>query len=160
MNKTTLFVLDLDNTIADASHRYGQAGPEPARHDQPAYEHWLQLVQSNQTLLKDAPIPGMIDMCWGLFRAGHFVYITSRERKYRPVTQEWLRVQGLPTAPLYMRPDDNWEEAHELKFRTIDDLLTEYPDLESVVVVDDDPSGQLEKVCLKQGWTFLKAVRS
>lgn len=156
----TLFVLDLDNTIADASRRFAKAGKEPNRDDRDAYITWLENVQSAQSLRKDDQIPGMCDLAWALYKGGDMVYVTSRERKYRGVTQEWLRLEGFPTVPVYMRPDGSWEEAHDLKESIITNIIKDLGDgvIDNVVVLDDDPSGELAKVCKRKGWTMLKAA--
>lgn len=153
----TLFVVDIDNTIADASRRLEAAGPEPEKGNKAAYIRWLEDVQNDYSLAADPQIRGMRDLIAGLTNSGDVIYLTSREEKYRKVTRAWIEMNEFPPAPLYMRQDGSWEDAHELKRVIIEDVLEDNQFLEHVVVLDDDPSGKLAEVCKESGWTFLKA---
>lgn len=152
----TLFVVDLDNTVADASRRLAHAGPEPDKADKASYSTWLSNVQNKYSLAADPKVAGMCDLVWGLYKAGDMIYLTSREEKYRDVSKEWLYNNEFPPAPMYMRNNGSWDHAHDLKERVIKEFLQENPFIEEVVVLDDDPSGELTKVCKKNGWTMLK----
>lgn len=153
-----LYVIDLDGTVVDAAERLRKAGPEPARVDKDAYTEWLGVVQSEQLLKHDRPVPGMIDMVWALVKAADVVFLTAREAKWRPITQEWIRKNQIPPIPLYMRPNDSYEETHEFKRRAIREIVHDlHGAVDEVVVIDDDPSGKLQEVCRKEYWTFLKA---
>ena len=44
----TLFVFDIDATIADAGWRNKLAGPEPARKNWKEYKKWLGKIQSKK----------------------------------------------------------------------------------------------------------------
>lgn len=154
-----LVIVDIDATIADATKRLKVAGPEPDRNDKAAYLAWLDRVQNAKSLAADQPVPGMEELCAALsnFYKCQLYYVTSREEKWRSVTWDWLRLYGFlgHSMELLMRPNADWRSSGEFKEEVIKSLLTESK--ESVIVIDDDEKGDLEVVCKRNGWTFLKA---
>jgi hypothetical protein len=153
---STLFILDIDGTIADFGRRLKEAGPEPSRQDKAAYEKWVNLI--NRGMEDDTPVEGMQSLARGIIflDTNEVVYLTGREEKHRKITEDWLERYKFHGKELVMRPDDNYQETHEFKEDAIDDMIVNFrPD--AVVVIDDDQSGELEKVCKRRGWTFLKA---
>lgn len=157
---STLFVVDIDGTIADFGRRLEKAGPEPVRSDKERYAKWVETI--NAELAADQPVPGMSSLLYALvctnYGDGDVVYLTGREEQLREITKQWIEhhITAHP-AELVMRPNDNCQEIHAFKEDAIDDLLINYlPN--AVVVIDDDQSGELEKVCKRRGWTFLKAM--
>jgi hypothetical protein len=106
----------------------------------------------------DTPVEGMQSLARGIIflDTNEVVYLTGREEKHRKITEDWLERYKFHGKELVMRPDDNYQETHEFKEDAIDDMIVNFrPD--AVVVIDDDQSGELEKVCKRRGWTFLKA---
>lgn len=156
---STLIIVDIDGTIADATRRFKEAGPEPARHNAAQYTAWVNDVQNAVSLLADPPVAGMRDMLHALNAIGlvEMVYLTSREEKWHDVTQAWLVENKFPLLPLYMRPDSSMEETEALKERVIRQCKYMFKATD-VVVIDDDQQGKIEKMCLKNGYTFLKAM--
>lgn len=153
---STLFAIDLDGTVVDAAARLRAAGPEPTRIDKAAYNEWLLRVQSSESLANDRPVPGMVELLWGLANNPHarVVYLTAREEKWRDVTTEWLHKNGFPMMPIIMRQENDWRTSGEYKAQTIDGWADHY---KSVVVIDDDTGGDIERECHSRGITFLKA---
>lgn len=153
----TIFIVDIDGTVAHAGRRFLEAGPEPVRDNKDVYDSWVRRVQSKESLSSDTPVPGMCS----LVRALHsypFVrtyYLTSREEQWREITVKWLRTNGFPVIPLLMRANGNYVEGAEFKETTIDTLVQETGATE-VVMIDDDGRGDLEAMCKRRGWTFLK----
>ena len=152
----TLFIIDVDGTITNASERLKRAGKEPSKYNIDEYKAWLSAVQNRTTLLGDSPVPGMADLVWGLSTIGQIAYVTAREEKWRGVTEEWMERNDFPMAILEMRPDDTYEETVQYKEDAILNLLEHYS-ADSVVVIDDDPEGTLAPMYEDNGWTFLKA---
>lgn len=153
----TYFFIDLDGTVTNAKRRFEAAGKEPARHDKEAYLTWLAKVQNAESLAADEVVNGMQSLLWALKGYGTEVYfLTSREEQWREVTEKWLKRNDFNGIKLYMRPNDNWQDSGTLKEGMIDMLTQQYPG--KVLVIDDDPTGDLQKVCQKRGWTLLKAV--
>lgn len=149
-----LFVLDIDATLADAAERFQAAGPEPTRESREAYIRWLELVQDRDRLLSDKAVPGMVALTWGLASAGTLLYLTSREERWREATLLWLQKHGFPSARIAMRAPDDWRGGGEFKRSMIE--IYRKPG-QTVVVLDDDPIGDIEKACKAAGYTFLKA---
>jgi FMN phosphatase YigB (HAD superfamily) len=158
----TLFVFDIDGTLADATRRFAKAGHEPSRGDKAAYLRWLDEVQNKDALLEDAQVRGMRDLVQGASKMGQIVYVTSREEKYRGVTLLWLHRNGFPSPHLlYMRGADDWRSSGDLKEAIIKVLAIPYERGSwgtGVIIVDDDPRGDVQEMAHRNGWTFLKAT--
>jgi hypothetical protein len=156
----TLFFIDIDNTLADASKRFKKAGSEPSRKDKKKYNAWVKAVQNKRSLMEDKPVPGMWAVITRLYMMhSSMEYVTSREEKWHQVTERWLRENSFPPLSINYRPNGSYTETHILKEQMIKKLVAEYEEeygTTSVVVIDDDPSGKLSKVCKKSGWTMLK----
>lgn len=154
---STLFILDIDGTLAHAGRRIDKAGPEPTRHIKETYDAWVTRI--NAGMGNDSPVPGMRDLCTLLSRDagfGYLVYLTSREDKYFSDTAQWLFDHGFPMEQLIMRPEGNIQEGAVFKERVINLAKYQYK-ADAVVVVDDDGRGEIEEMCSKNGFTFLKA---
>lgn len=160
----TLFVVDIDGTIAHAGRRFERAGAEPSREDKAIYDSWVSQVQDANSLLEDEAVTGMDALCWALSRfskgpLASFCYLTSREERWRDITEIWLKKRGFPDAastPLYMRKNGDYTEGKDYKEREITTLKQAYG-ANSVLVIDDDEHGQIEEVCKRNNWGFLKA---
>lgn len=155
---SVLFVIDIDGTIADAGRRFAEAGPEPSRDNKLVYDAWVRAVQSPESLSSDKPVPGMLALCraLGYYPFDHVVYLTSREERWRLVTEEWLTTHKFPRLALIMRGNGNYLEGGEFKESTIDTLM-QTKNASDIVVIDDDGRGDIEDMCKRRGWTFLKA---
>jgi hypothetical protein len=149
----SIFVLDIDGTIADGRRRFIAAGQEPDREKEPeAYERWKAAV--NAGIEHDVPVPGMLDFVRAV--ADQAVYMTARGSSLRAPTREWLKRHGFPDLLVIMRAEEDYRPSAKFKEWAIERLLTS--DHEHVVVVDDDQRGELRDVCKRRGWTFLLAV--
>lgn len=149
-----LFAVDIDGTLADASRRFAQAGPEPSRSCKDSYLRWIDSVQDAKSLSEDKPVPGMLPLVWGLAEVGNLLYLTSREQRWLDVTSSWLACHGFPQARIAMRAPNDWRDAGELKRSHISIYRKEN---QPVVILDDDPTGEIEAMAKAQGYTFLKA---
>lgn len=149
----SLFVVDIDGTIANGRRRFIFAGDEPNRETEPgAYEQWKLRVNSG--IEHDEPVPGMLDLVKAV--QDRAVYMTARGSSLRAPTREWLRKHGFPDLLCIMRAEEDVRPSAKFKEWAIQKLMTS--DHESIVVVDDDERGELEEVCKRRGWTFLRAV--
>lgn len=154
----TLFVFDIDGTVADARARFAAAGKEPPRKNNVAHTEWLSRVQDKNSLLEDKAVPGMLTLLWAVQSWGaSAIYLTAREEQWREVTEKWLKQREINFFPIYMRPDGNQQTYAEFKRGVIATISAQQKN-SAVVVLDDDPLGELQKVCKAQGWTFLKAL--
>jgi len=153
----TYFFIDIDGTVANATRRFAAAGKEPHRHEKEKYAEWLSKVQNAVSLMQDVPVKGMQTLLWALQSYGAEVaFLTAREERWRHVTESWLKAKEFGSVKVYMRPNDNWQDAGTLKENIIDALTQQYPG--NVVIIDDDPLGELQIVCKRRGWTLLKAA--
>jgi len=159
----TTFIIDIDGTLCEYKRRMEVAGPEPER-GTPQHWEWLDKIQLPEDLIKDNPIPGMKELVWaistfcalkhGLMEHREVVYLTARNENLRQATNDWLQIHGFPELNLFMRPEHETVENHELKRSIIRAFRG------TKVIIDDDPSGKLADVCLQEGWTFLKPITS
>lgn len=150
--------MDIDGTIANATERFKKAGPEPKERGK-EYSAWLQRVQNELLLTQDEPVKGMKALCYAFSHnpVTSLVYLTGRSEIYREVTEDWLFKHRFPQfhAPLLMRPKQNRQGNGILKERLIKAYLQNSK--EDVIVIDDDYNGDIEEMCLRNGYTFLKA---
>lgn len=153
----TLLILDLDGTVAHGGRRFEKAGEEPNKEDRDQYMQWLERIQDDKSLLEDKPVSGMSELAHSFTRHYDIVYLTSREQKYSSVTHQWLLKHGFPLADIIMRPTGSFEDTADFKEGHIA-ALQGYGDYDNILVIDDDVTGELEKRCHKNGWTFLKAL--
>lgn len=152
---SVLFVVDIDGTISNGEARFKEAGPEPLRHNKIVYDAWVGIV--NRNMQYDKPVLGMRELCWAMSVESTMLYLTSREDKHLEDTQEWLSQNGFPTGPqLIMRPMDNYDDGAVFKEKMVKLALMRYG-IRTVVMIDDDGQGDIEVMCAKNGWTFLKA---
>lgn len=153
-----LLVIDIDGTIAHAGDRFAKAGPEPKRDDREVYTAWVNRVQTAESLAADKPVAGMATLLldWAFSQHIEPVYLTSREEKWRTVTEKWLKDNNFPNYRLVMRQDNDWSDTAKYKEAYISWVL-KYTQLETAVVIDDDEHGTIEAMCARNGWTFLKA---
>lgn len=155
----TVFAVDLDGTVLDNRDRLTKAGPEPDRNDLPALFKWLDVLMDRETMPHDKQVPGMRALAWALYVSLYntfgekVIYLTARNENLRDLTEQWLKNNGFPNFELHMRGKDDVQADFSLKR----DLIRSF-NAQNVVVIDDDPSGNLERVCREEGWTMLKAV--
>jgi hypothetical protein len=154
----TLFVFDIDATLADATERFAKAGKEPSRESQQEYLAWLERLQTRESLALDNPVAGMANLLHALWAGGGTLcYVTGREECYRQVTLDWLLEHRFPlTGPLFMRKPGDWGSVRQVKEPWIK-YQQQVLQATSVIVVDDDPNGDVALMCQDNGWTFLKA---
>lgn len=158
----TLFVCDIDGTIADSGPRFKSAGFEPDR-DKSKEEHeaWLHKVQSESMVLKDVPVPGMLSLVNAIQHNNadfmQAIYLTGRTEDLRIATELWLYKNNFPMAiALHMRPLLCYDKAGIFKECVIRREV-ENKKYDAVVVMDDDYLGDVEEMCKRNKWTFLKA---
>lgn len=120
-----LAVIDIDGVVADVRHR-------------------LHLIQARTrqwdaffaAAADDPPLADGVALVRELARDHDVVWLTGRPERNRPLTRRWLAAQGLPDAPLLMRPDRDRRPA---KVTKREELRWMRADREVAVVVDDDP---------------------
>lgn len=156
INENVFVFMDIDGCIANAEKRFLRAGPEPKRAHPEAHKEWLKTVQTLEELATDQPVAGMAELCTSLASRTKFYYLTSRGSSLLSVTWQWLVRNSFPTAELLMRSDLDKRDLGEYKEAYID-TITKKCNNPIIIVFDDDEHGELEEVCKRRGWTFLKA---
>ncbi|MER5978207.1 hypothetical protein ABT142_17040 [Streptomyces sp. NPDC001857] len=136
-----LAVFDLDNTLADTSHRQRFLERRP--------RDWNAFFAAAP---QDPPIPEGVALAVESARVCEVVYLTGRPERCRRDTLEWLARHGLPDGRVYMRRDDDRRPARRTK---LDVLRRLGRDREVRILVDDD-----ELVCddaERAGFAVLRA---
>lgn len=119
-----LAVFDIDGVLADVSHRL----------------HFLDVHRWEKFFAAAHADPLLDEGADRLAEAlDHYdvVYLTGRPERNRRLTERWLAGFGLPTGPLYMRPDDDLRPARYVKREVLRGLARER---EIAMILDDDPA--------------------
>ncbi|MEJ8279154.1 hypothetical protein [Pseudonocardia spirodelae] len=129
-----LAVFDIDGVLADVSHRL----------------HFLD-VHRWEKFFAAAHADPLLDEGAERLRAAQadhdVVYLTGRPERNRRLTETWLARVGLPTGPLFMRPDDDHRPARWVKREVLRLLARER---EIAMILDDDPA--VVRVLAEDGW--------
>lgn len=140
----TLFVVDIDGTVADSMPR---AEKISQLHGSPHSDYWGDLelddfLDSDQ-IMSDAVLTGaekLQDIVSAL--GAEMVFLTGRSERGRDPTRRWLREKlGIPdSVPLFMRPDDDHRPGGISKPEILKrHVLPQWPD-HRLVFLDDDPN--------------------
>lgn len=136
-----LAIFDIDGTVSDCRHRVHYAkGPEP---------EWEKFFAASG---EDAALTHGVGLAQRYAAAGTLAWLTGRPERFRPITTEWLSRHGLPSVPLYMRPNDDLTPAADFKSRQ----LAELAKLHEIALVVDDDEGVLAALA-DAGWPILRA---
>lgn len=127
-----LAVFDLDGVVFDDSHRVAFA----------LAKNWGEYFTPTRVLADP-----VFDMARTLIRimqedGWEIAYLTGRRNDIRPVTEKALDLAGLPMGRLTMRdyPEPQGKlRLAEYKVNVLRDLMNTRPDLEDVVLFEDDP---------------------
>lgn len=162
-NSNLLIFVDIDATISHVGDRFTAHPPpvEKNRHN-PVYQQWLIDVQAPELLAKDTPVPGMQQFVEAFPNA---IYLTSRSEIHKEDTLKWLRIHHFPPRGLTMRVEGDLRHYYDFKEDAINYMLKQRADQDNsdinaynVIIVDDDPKGELEKLCIRNGWVHLRAT--
>ncbi|NUR03779.1 MAG: hypothetical protein HOY79_46895 [Streptomyces sp.] len=131
-----LAIVDIDDTVSDSRPRqFHLDKPEP---------DWEAFFAASGS---DEPLPEGVALAMELAAAGPMMWLTGRPDRYRTITDEWLRAQGLPPSPLDMRPDGDMRPAAVFKAERIGQIAA---DNEIGLIVDDDD--QVVATLRAAGW--------
>ncbi|MEU2537812.1 LNS2 domain-containing protein [Streptomyces iakyrus] len=140
-SKAPLAVFDLDNTLADTTHRQRFLERRP--------KDWDGFFSAAP---QDPPVPEGIALVRESARECEIVYLTGRPERCRRDTLDWLAAQGLPEGRVHMRRDADRRPARFTKLEILRRLARTR---EVRVLVDDD-----ELVCAdarRAGFTVVRA---
>lgn len=135
-----ILVLDIDNTIADCSHRLHLIKDGKSVED-------LRRFMAVEEVAKDLPFPKAQEAL-NLIRhqISQLIIVTGRNEYLREVTENWLKEHFLLDSKDYiliMRPTGELSPATEHKIGRLEKVLStlydEYYPMLPVVAIDDDP---------------------
>ena len=119
-----LAVFDIDGVLADVSHRLHFL-------DVHRWERFFSAASADPLLEEGA------DRLRAAQDAYDVVYLTGRPERNRALTERWLAGHGLPTGPLFMRPDEDHRPARFVKREVLRAFARTR---EVAMVLDDDPA--------------------
>ncbi|WP_051232081.1 phosphatase domain-containing protein [Pseudonocardia asaccharolytica] len=131
-----LAVFDIDGVLADVTHRLHFLDARPQR-----WERFFAAADRDPLLEEGAKRLRVA------LTAHDVVYLTGRPERNRRLTERWLARHGLPTEPLYMRPDDDHRPARIVKREVLRGLAGSRT---VASVIDDDPA--VVAVLEAEGW--------
>lgn len=134
-------VFDLDNTLADTSHRQRFLERRP--------RDWDAFFAAAP---EDPPLPEGIALVLASAEECEIVYLTGRPERCRRDTLAWLAAQGLPEGRVHMRRNDDRRPARRTKLEILERLGRTR---EIRVLVDDD-----ELVCADAEQAGFAVVRA
>jgi len=120
-----LILIDIDGTISDSRWRDDLAESR-------------QWDAFHSQLIHDPPVKPMLKLLSTLSDCGVFlVGITGRPERYRQATMEWMLTHGVQLDELWMREDDNYSKAADLKPKIAEIIMQEHS-YEEVLFIDDN----------------------
>ena len=130
------FIVDVDGTVADCSHRL----------------HWIKSKPKNWKAFyagieHDKPIAPVVAMVRTLDEGCNIVFCSGRPEDYRDATQKWLDTHVGVIAPLYMRPKGDYRSDDLVKLELLERIRTDGYDPR--VAFDDRK--RVKKMWVEQG---------
>ncbi|MFR9787531.1 hypothetical protein ACL07V_02450 [Streptomyces sp. MB22_4] len=107
-NVRPIAVFDLDNTLADTSHRQHYLRARP--------KDWDGFFAAAPA---DPPLAEGVALARESARDCEIVYLTGRPERYRRDTRDWLAAHRLPAGDLHMRGDADRRPARFTKLATL-----------------------------------------
>lgn len=141
-----IIVIDIDNTLADATWREGLIQEEG----------WDAFHAAGKD---DQPIKAMaklMDALCGATQITEIVALTARPNKYRAQTIQWLVSNNIYVDDVVMRPDDDYSPSKELKIKLAKEYFKDCWDQVGLVIDDH------EEVCAAfraEGITCLQVLK-
>ncbi|MER7273488.1 HAD family acid phosphatase [Dactylosporangium sp. NPDC000244] len=129
-------IIDIDGTVANCRHRQHLVTGET-----PNWEAFFASAALDESLPEGVAVANEHAL------DSTVIWLTGRPERYRQLTASWLAAQGLPTANLHMRADDDMRPAAIYKVERLGQLRGSF---DIVLIIDDD---DLVVTSLRQaGW--------
>lgn len=113
MTSVQAYCFDLDGSLVDNTH-FLHDWAVRKRTDYDEFHRLTRVCKPKMEILAE------LHKAWD---AGYDIYlVTARGEKYRELTLSWLDEHGVTFHGLWMRPHENDEPDHVVKFEIIDDL--------------------------------------
>jgi hypothetical protein len=120
-----IFIVDLDGTVADITHRLHFIGATETKYV--PYKDTKDWEGFHNACVDDAPIWTVITVVRALAKAGHtIVYSTGRGEQSRLLTMQWLEKYRVPFSTVYMRKQGDHREDYVVKGEFLDQILAHY----------------------------------
>lgn len=107
------YIFDLDGTLADLSHRLHHITKTP--------KDWRAFFAYDE-VIKDAPIPHVIDLFWDVAVSWPVVVVSGRSDECWEATMDWINKHGLPVEKLYMRTAGDKRPDYLVKYDLLQQL--------------------------------------
>jgi hypothetical protein len=115
-----IYIVDIDGTIADPTHRLHFVDATDLEKFTPLSDGSKDWDSFFAETHNDKPIFEVITVIRALAKAGHtIVYSTGRPERTRCATQDWLTKYHLPDGSLFMRHDKDHREDNVVKAETL-----------------------------------------
>lgn len=124
MNLPKAFIVDIDGTISNGSHRQHFVMNTP--------KNWAAY---NAAMHLDKPIEPVIDTIKCLALVSSIILCSGRQDENRQVTVEWLAKHGVPYTELFMRKTKDYRDDCIIKKEIYENLIL--PNYNVVAVFDD-----------------------
>jgi hypothetical protein len=113
-----IYLVDIDGTIADLTHRLHFIQQKPAD-----WDAFFAVCPA------DKPIPEVIEVVQALAYGGmnRIFMVTGRSDAVREQTQDWLYEQNIPFCKLFMRKAGDHREDAIVKSELLDEILKTTP---------------------------------
>lgn len=124
-------VFDLDNTIADNSHRVHLIKTQP-----PDWDGFYMACLTDKVIRQTWMV---LTALREQFKNCTFIACTGRSSKYLSPTEAWMKMYQVPYDEIFMRTEGDRRPDYECKADMMDEIMREY---EILMVFEDKP-----KVC-------------
>ena len=122
-----IYLVDIDGTLADLSHRLHFIEKEP--------KDWDGFFAACGG---DAPIPKVINTVKSLERNNEILLVTGRTEDVRQQTEDWLLAKGISWDAMYMRQSGDHRPDNIVKGELLDQILDTYCDQDDIAGVFED----------------------
>lgn len=142
-------IFDLDGTLANIDHRlHFVTGPK---------KDWDAFYK---TCVADSPNWNNLQVLHALASVGYrIVILTGRSDEVRNETIEWLNNYGVTFHGLYMRPDKDYTQDHDLKLRMMADAQQEMGFTKEEVLCIFDDRQKVVDMWRKNGYTCYQVAK-
>lgn len=121
-----IIIVDIDGTLADASHRLPLIQGE--------HKDWRGFFAASKY---DKPIPHICALVHALKGNYRAVFVSGRSDECRGITETWLENQGFYLPHVYMRREGDHRPDHKVKLELLEQVRTDFPGEPIAFALDD-----------------------
>jgi len=140
MRRVPVFLVDIDGTIADSTHRLHLIANHPKK--------WDEFFEACD---QDPVVRQVLEVVIGLYVEYEVLFITGRPEKIRAKTEKWLREVWFAEPKVLMRPEGDHRDDTVVKLELWQKFKAEHPDWEVEGVFEDRP--RVCRMWREQGFT-------